>query len=209
MNNMKYYYYAAYSQLKYDNQQQYYQRLTVFLRKLVFEYPQFAGWFEGLFDSGFQLKPSREIILCEAEHVLAGVAILKKDKNEKKICTLRVDRGYRNNGIGKQLMQLSFEWLESEKPIITLHKSKYGQFESLLQYFDFNLEQKNRGYYHLFNTELVFNGILPEKNIVCREIELAETEHIIYQLLHHGTVSKGRILECCVSNWRSQEVWLA
>ena len=35
-----------------------------------------------------------------------------------KICTLRVLKKYRNNGIGHKLIELSMEYLNTEKPMI-------------------------------------------------------------------------------------------
>ena len=92
-------------------------------KKLVYEYNNFEEWFSQLFISDILLKNDREIIICECDYQLAGVAILKNDDIEKKICTLRVAKRFQKQGIGQHLMELSFEWLNV---IILNWKKKSG-----------------------------------------------------------------------------------
>ena len=44
--------------------------------------------------------------------------------------------------------------------MITLHKSKLSQFEKLLDYYDFELEQTQKHYYSIFGTECVLLDLL-------------------------------------------------
>lgn len=90
---------------------------------------------------------------------------MKRTFAEKKICTLRVEQKYQKMSIGKQLIGLSLEWLNTEKPLITVHKSKQYEFDKLFQYYNFQLMDEKQGYYSLFSTELSYNGELPEKSI--------------------------------------------
>ncbi len=62
--------------------------------------------------------------------------------------------------------------------MITLHKSKWNQFEKLLSYYNFELEQTQKHYYSIFSTELVFNGFLPEKELIFNKIELMDMEKL-------------------------------
>lgn len=161
--------------------------IYLFTRFLNLEYPNFDNWYDSLFENRFQLKKEREIIICQVDKDIAGVAILKKSDSERKICTLRVDRHYRHNGIGRHLMEMSFEVLEDEKPLITMHTSKYSQFSSLLKRYNFELEQRQKHYYSIFSTELVFNGILPEKEIALNRIELVDFYSLIQDFLKTGS----------------------
>lgn len=139
-------------------------QISSFLSILSLEYPHFKKWYKSLFDENQNLKNDRQIIICLFKFRIAGLSILKKNNNENKICTFRVDKKFRNLGIGRQLMELSLNWLEDEKPLITLHQNKQNQFNKLFEHYNFKLEQRNKNYYHIFNTELAYNGILPKKD---------------------------------------------
>ena len=149
--------------------------------KLRNEYPGFDLWFYSLFEKPACLKREREILLCICGDDIAGIAILKRTFAEKKICTLRVEQKYQKMSLGKQLIGLSLEWLNTEKPLITVHKSKQYEFDKLFQYYNFQLMDEKQGYYSLFSTKLSYNGELPEKSIFynqfdvlsnCRAIEI-------------------------------------
>ena len=122
--------YINYSELSPEQKSIYRMRIKIFLKKLVYEYNNFEEWFSQLFISDILLKNDREIIICECDYQLAGVAILKNDDIEKKICTLRVAKRFQKQGIGQHLMELSFEWLNDDKPLITIVLS-YASFEIL------------------------------------------------------------------------------
>ena len=115
-----------------------------------------------------------------------GDAILKNDDIEKKICTLRVAKRFQKQGIGQHLMELSFEWLNDDKPLITIHNSKKHEFNKLFKRYNFELEEKKWGYYRLFRTELVYNGSLPEKNFFFNRMEMIDLEKEIRQFLLSG-----------------------
>lgn len=156
----RYFRYSAFSEIE---KTLYYDRIYLFLRWVSVEYPGFRQWYEGLFWEDKILRRGREIIVCEKDCRIAGIAILKSTKNEKKICTLRVAKLYRKQGIGRKLMALSLEWLESDKPLLTMDQSRQYEFTGLLDYYGFSLEQMKKNYYGIFNTELIYNGVLPEK----------------------------------------------
>ena len=176
--------YINYSELSPEQKSIY--RIKIFLKKLVYEYNNFEEWFSQLFISDILLKNDREIIICECDYQLAGVAILKNDDIEKKICTLRVAKRFQKQGIGQHLMELSFEWLNDDKPLITIHNSKKHEFNKLFKRYNFELEEKKWGYYRLFRTELVYNGSLPEKNFFFNRMEMIDLEKEIRQFLLSG-----------------------
>ena len=95
---------------------------------------------------------------CEKEYEIAGVTILKSTKEESKICTMYVAEQYRHNGLGRRLMELSLEWLENDKPVITLDKSKEPDFAGILKHFGFVLQEENCGLYNPGKVELIYNG---------------------------------------------------
>lgn len=187
--------YFKYSELPPEQMSLYYTQIRKFVKKLVFEYTDFRKWFLKLFQNGAVLKEGREILLCECDYQLAGIAILKNDGNEKKICTLRVAKTFQRNGIGQNLMELSFEWLNEDKPLITIHDSKRREFKKLFERYDFQLEEERKGYYRLFSTELVYNGVLPEKQFLLNRIEVIDLQKEIEKYILSGEKDFNMFIE--------------
>ena len=175
INGKRYYLYTSLSQ---ELKKIYQSEIYKFLYRLVFEYQGFRSWYQRLYTEEFELKYNREIIICEDQFRIVGVAIIKNDLQEKKICTLRVTREYQHQGIGHNLVEMCMQQLHTDKPMITLHKSKLNQFEKLLSYYNFELEQTQKHYYSIFSTELVFNGFLPEKELIFNKIELMDMKKL-------------------------------
>lgn len=165
------------------NQIVYAKKVYSFLFLLNFEYPNFTSWYNSLFKNNGLLNEEREIIICTINGNVVGVAILKSDKAEKKICTLRVLPAYQYLGIGSALMEKSFELLNNDKPLITIHISKYQSFKRLFEKYNFSLEQQMQGYYGLMRSELSYNGVLsdavPCKNSLFEQI-IFDVEKRIY-----------------------------
>lgn len=187
--------YFKYSELPPEQMSLYYTQIRKFVKKLVFEYTDFRKWFLELFQNGVVLKEGREILLCECDYQLAGIAILKNDGNEKKICTLRVAKTFQRNGIGQNLMELSFEWLNEDKPLITIHDFKRREFKKLFERYDFQLEEERKGYYRLFSTELVYNGVLPEKQFLLNRIEVIDLQKEIKRYILSGEKDFNMFIE--------------
>lgn len=197
--------YIKYSQLSRFQKDIYYVLIYSFIKRLSWEYPRFREWYNSLFFDDLELKHDREIILCEKDCRIVGIAILKRNTEERKICTLRVDRAYQRQGIGKKLMELSFEWLEDEKPLITLHKNKVNEFAPLFRYYDFKLEQKKWNYYNVFSTELAYNGVLPEKNIYFNKIEIADIQNLYRDFINSGKKNFEDFYETLIMQWARRE----
>ena len=198
INGKRYYLYTSLSrELKKIYQCEIYR----FLCRLVFEYQGFQAWYQGLYTEDFELKYNREIIICEDQFRIVGVAIIKNDLQEKKICTLRVAREYQHQGIGHNLVEMCMRQLHTDKPMITLHKSKLNQFEKLLRYYNFELEQTQKHYYSIFSTELVFNGLLPEKELIFNKIELIDMEKLYRVLVLRGKKNFEDYVDACIKCW--------
>lgn len=197
--------YFLYSSLSRELKEIYYNRIYRFLNKLVFEYRGFNNWYCSLFLENAELKSIREIIVCEDLFHIAGVAIIKNDLKEKKICTLRVAKNFQHQGVGHNLIEMCINQLETNTPMITLHKNKLNQFEKLLTYYNFELEQTKKHYYGIFNTELVFNGSLPEKNFIFNNIELKYIERICKSFFFGDKNNFENYLNNCIRYWYNQE----
>ena len=202
INGKRYYLYTSLPQ---ELKKLYQCEIYKFLYRLVFEYQGFRNWYQGLYRDEVELKSNREIIICEDDFRIVGIAIIKNDVIEKKICTLRVARDYQHQGIGHNLVEMCMRQLHTDKPMITLHKSKYKQFENLLDYYDFKLEQTQNHYYNIFSTELVFNGFLPEKRFVLNKIELMDIENFYRVFVLSGKKNFEDYVDACIRYWYYRE----
>lgn len=197
--------YSIYSTFSAFEKVLYYSQIYNFLKRLNIEYPGFSKWYKGLFLENKELQNGREIIICEKEYCIAGIAILKSTEEEKKICTLRVAAPFQRQGIGRKLMEMSFEWLQEDKPLITMHKSKQHEFASLLEYYGFVLEQTQWNYYNIFSTELSYNGILPEKKIFFNKIEILDIDIWYKDFIASGSKNLKEFVEKCILKWYERE----
>ena len=174
-NDFRYY---LFRNLDLVSQMSYAKKIYSFLFTLNFEYPDFKKWYISLYNNNNTLKDNRDIILCTINESIAGVAILKRDTYEKKICTLRVAPMYQHHGIGSYLLEKSLELFNYEKPLITIHISKYRDFQKLFERYGFKLEQQLQGYYGLLRSELAYNGILSNQFIERNSI----IEHLAFNV---------------------------
>lgn len=191
--------FVYFSKMHIIEKQLYHELVHTFLKDLSKEYRDFESWYQGLFIFN-DICPDREIVICRNSFEIAGVTILKKTGSEQKICTLRVLPRYQNLGIGKQLVKLSLEWLENDKPLITVHATKLLQFYPLFHYFNFKLEQQNWSYYSLFNLELAYNGELPTRHIWSREELLPALQQLRWMEYEHMSYERNKLYEVIITH---------
>ena len=123
-------------------------------------YPGYKEWF---FEK--QVKgcytPSRSIIFIRTNtDEIVGFSCLKKDEEEKKICTLYVDSKYRNHGIGTLLFEESMKYLETTKPLATFSEDKLPIFEKIIEKYGWCLTEIVDDIYNKGVRELCYNGKL-------------------------------------------------
>lgn len=136
------------------------------------DYPEHCDHFytkyvPGIFDG------TREIITMYYGDDFAGMIVLKKDlatkdgddpaaakpEMERKICTLYVSPRYQNKGIATQLIEASFDWLGTDKPLASIADYKISQFKRLIEKYGWKQTQVlDVGYYNDKYSEIVFNG---------------------------------------------------
>ncbi len=128
------------------------------LSDLAFEYPFFMEWLKKVFLE-LMSSDSRIILLyCENDILdIKGISILKKTKNERKICTLRVVNSYRNQGIGTCLLKKSIDILEDSKPLITVSGIHMKEFAPFLKKHGFIPKDKVKSLYRRGCYEYFFN----------------------------------------------------
>lgn len=155
--------YFGYTELAWFERELYFSKVRKLLNPVSVSYPGFDIWYRNLFENDKSLHSGREIIFCEAGSHLAGVAILKSEEEEKKICTLYVAPTFQGYGIGKGLMELSLAWLGCDKPLITVGEGRSYLLSQFLSHYGFRLEGVQQGYYREQEAEFTYNGILDGK----------------------------------------------
>lgn len=132
--------------------------LQSFLADLACEYPFFCEWLEKVFNE-LLTTSNRIVILYSGINIfdIRGVAILKDTNDEKKICTLRVSKTFRNRGIGTMLLRKSQELLSERMPLITVSGIHMKEFAPFLKKNGFVLKDKIKSLYIRGCYEYFFN----------------------------------------------------
>ena len=130
------------------------------------EYPEFYSWFYDKVVPELS-NGSREVFIAQTPLSFGkvnGVLILKKNCSEKKICTLYVDEKSRLNGIGQRFIDIAFNELNTDKPLITVSDNRISDFSRLLKKNNFEIVDSLSNYYSENHVEYTFNGhlYLPE-----------------------------------------------
>jgi GNAT superfamily N-acetyltransferase len=121
-------------------------------------YPGFRLWFARKVVPGC-VEGSRAILTTvdEKSKEISGIAILKRDLHEQKVCTLFVHPDHTGRGNGARLLAEGLMWLGNSRPIITVGEKRYGVFSRLLDRHGFELTSKVYGLYRSDEAEYVFN----------------------------------------------------
>lgn len=122
-------------------------------------YPDFYNWYESKVKDGI-ISGERKILLATRERQIAGIAIVKDTKLEKKLCCLRVSKKFQGSGVGILLFERSFETLGTNKPLLSISNQNIEQFNKIFRYFGFHHENSYQDLYRKNNIELSFNGFL-------------------------------------------------
>lgn len=127
--------------------------MTFFLND---SYPGYKDWFSKQIIGCF--KNERTILYTKNDDKISGVIFLKKDNNESKICTLYVLPEYRKNDIATKLIEASFEYLGTSKPLATVNSSKLEMFSKIINKYGWEISEKIDNIYNDGETEIVLNG---------------------------------------------------
>lgn len=126
------------------------------------DYPKYFEWYWTK-EIPRVFNGTGEIVICIINNNVAGVACLKKDDIESKICTLFVVEEYRGKHVATKLLEQAFKYLGTTKPLITIADYKVSMFEHIIRKYNWKLTQTmSAGYYNSTSRELVYNGKLPK-----------------------------------------------
>lgn len=110
------------------------------------------------------LNGTGDIIFYLDGLTVAGLAILKKDLEESKICTLMINEEYRKKGYSKELLENSFDYLGTDKPLITIPANRIEEFKSIITTYDWKESIRTDKY---LSEEIIFNA--PKKLIKLKD----------------------------------------
>ena len=128
------------------------------------KYPGYKEWFYDKQIKGC-LTPNRNIIFVKNEDgKIIALSCLKKNDEEKKICTLFVSDEYRKQGLGSLLFEESMKFLETTKPLVTFTEDKLPMFEKIVTKYNWELTEIADGIYNDGIREFCFNGQLINRN---------------------------------------------
>lgn len=117
------------------------------------QYPEYLKWY---YNKNIPriLNKAGEIIFYLDGFTIAGLAILKKDIEEAKICTLLINEEYRKKGYSKELLESSFEFLGTDKPLITIPSKRIEEFQKIIIAYGWKETDYTDKYY---SKEIIFN----------------------------------------------------
>ena len=127
--------------------------ITFFLND---SYPGYKDWFSKHIIGCF--KNERTILYTKDNDKISGLIFLKKDSDESKICTLYVLPEYRNMDIATKLIEASFKYLETSKPLATINSSKLEMFSRIIDKYGWEITEEISDMYNKGETEIILNG---------------------------------------------------
>lgn len=126
-------------------------------------YPGYKEWFYEKQIKGCLTQNRNIIFIRNKEGKIIALSCLKKEQEEKKICTLFILDKYRKQGLGSLLIEESMKFLETTKPLITLTKDKLPMFKKIITKYNWKLTRIIDGIYNDDIKEFYFNDQLTTK----------------------------------------------
>ena len=117
------------------------------------QYPEYLKWFYTV-NLPRIFKEEGDIIFYLDGLEVVSLSTLK-NSDEKKICTLLVNEDYRKKGYSKQILEDSFEYLQTETPLITIPTKRLEEFDKIIDAYHWSESSRTDEYY---SEEVIFNS---------------------------------------------------
>ena len=117
------------------------------------QYPEYLKWFYTV-NLPRIFKGKGDIIFYLDGLEVVSLATLK-NTDEKKICTLLVNEDYRKKGYSKQILEDSFEYLQTDTPLITIPTKRLDEFNKIIDAYNWKETSRTDEYY---SEEVIFNS---------------------------------------------------
>jgi hypothetical protein len=147
------------------------------VRELKDFYPHFDLWLTDQVLPGLS-NGDRSILVEHRNGVLAGLAILKDDGLEKKLCCLRVLPGFQDTGLGYRMFEKAFDQLGTRSPLLSVAEERLPTFKRLFDHFGFELAETHHGLYRAGRIEFAFNGVLMLPHTVLNAASLGKRSSV-------------------------------
>lgn len=125
-------------------------------------YSGFNDWYDNKVVPEVTSSSGREIVVLviktNGNPQIVGVAITKDTLQEKKICTINVNKKYRKLGISNLLFETCFNILKTRKPFFTVSREHYEAFKPIIKKFNFNVTSIKCNVYENGDEEYFING---------------------------------------------------
>ena len=117
------------------------------------QYPEYLKWFYTV-NLPRVFKKEGDIIFYLDGLEIVSLSTLK-NTDEKKICTLLVNEDYQKRGYSKQILEDSFEYLGTDKPLITIPTNRLKEFNKIIDTYHWIESDRTDEYY---SEEVIFNA---------------------------------------------------
>ena len=112
---------------------------------------------------------------------------------------LPVGPRFKGLGIGSQLIEASFDYLNDAKPIITLHANKNHEFSKLLNKYGFEMADEQSLIYSLIIPEISYNGALTGSKNPFQTVEIVILKQYINNLVNLHI--KPSLIDFYIDKW--------
>ena len=118
------------------------------------QYPEYYKWY---YQKNLPriLAGNGETIFYLDGFQIVGLSMLKKSENESKICTFLINEEYRKRGFSKLILEDSYEYLGTERPLITIPEKRLDEFSEIIESYGWVASKTTNEYY---SPEVIFNS---------------------------------------------------
>ena len=117
------------------------------------QYPNYYKWYYGK-NLPRIINGTGEAIFYLDGFEVVGLSMLKRDLAESKICTLLINEDYRKRGYSKLILEDSFDFLGTDKPLITIPSRRLDEFQKIIDAYNWTSTDITDKYY---SPEVIFN----------------------------------------------------
>lgn len=168
--------------------------VLVLSMKVKDDYPDYRNWYQTIQIPGIY-NGTRNIIIAHIKDRIVGFISLKKTSEEKKICTFYVEKNFRRNKIGMLLAAKAVEYLEEDKPLITIPLDKLNEFAHIAAKYDWQISDIKENLYRLNNPEVIVNGELKQENLSLEKRKSLKKTYKLYKFIRLKTILSTKFVE--------------
>lgn len=168
--------------------------VLVLSMKVKDDYPDYRTWYQTIQIPGIY-NGTRNIIIAHIKDRIVGFISLKKTSEEKKICTFYVEKNFRRNKIGMLLAAEAVEYLEEDKPLITIPLDKLNEFAHIAAKYDWQISDIKENLYRLNNPEVIVNGELKQENLSLEKRKSLKKTYKLYKFIRLKTILSTKFVE--------------